>query len=143
MSHCTAGVKNSALKYDWAVAPTLGDKALYGLVFTSEQDSKIFQFSNPFHIAAATNNASTTTVTTAVGTKTVSLSLAPTDSTTLPPSNLSTTSTGPAKTTVTTVVPATTTRASTTTASTGGVGAQATAGSLLGLAGFALAALAL
>ena len=143
MSHCTAGVKNSALKYDWAVAPTLGDKALYGLVFTSEQDSTIFQYSNPFHIAAAAGNASTTTVTTAVGTKTVSLSLAPTTTSEPPASNLSTTTTGPGKTTITTQVGATTTRATTTTASTGGVGAQATAGSLLGLAGFALAALAL
>jgi len=139
------GVKNSAKSYSWTVDSSLGDKATYGLVFSLESDPNIFQYSKPFHIVAgeAGNSSSTVTQTGASATKTMTLSSV-TSSVTVP-GNLST-SAGPK--TITTQVtggaggagsPTTTSTRTTPT----GAGAHATAGSIVGLAGLAIAALAL
>ncbi|KAL7936084.1 hypothetical protein V8C35DRAFT_296833 [Trichoderma chlorosporum] len=90
------GVKNAQKSYVWNVDPSLGNQAYYGLIFRSESDSSVFQYSNPFHIKAAAVQVSssapaapaatsssggygnlppadTTTVTTSTGVKTVTL----------------------------------------------------------------------
>lgn len=45
-----SGIKNSDNSYMWNVAANLGDKAMYGLVFTLENDPSVFQYSKPFRI---------------------------------------------------------------------------------------------
>ncbi|KAK4078533.1 uncharacterized protein Triagg1_2864 [Trichoderma aggressivum f. europaeum] len=55
------GVKNSAKTFVWNVDATLGSQAFYGLIFRSESNPDIFQYSNPFHIKTGTVKASSTT----------------------------------------------------------------------------------
>ncbi|EFY90827.1 hypothetical protein J3459_004036 [Metarhizium acridum] len=80
LADIASGVKNSAKTYTWTVGASLGDKAVYGLVFRLEsQPDTIFQYSNPFHIKASGSQPSgsssgSITITTSYGTKTVTLS---------------------------------------------------------------------
>lgn len=87
-----SGVDNSANSYSWTVDASLGDKAVYGLVFTWEADTSIFQYSNPFHIAASTDkptasvtasasDSGATTITTDVGAVTITISSCTTSTT--------------------------------------------------------------
>ncbi|WYZ34815.1 hypothetical protein EsH8_I_001091 [Colletotrichum jinshuiense] len=70
-----SGIANSAEKYSWTIPTTLGKDAFYGLVIKSEVNADDFQYSNPFHIIAGEGTSSgTTTVTSSVGTATVTLS---------------------------------------------------------------------
>ncbi|KAL6696398.1 hypothetical protein J3F84DRAFT_373905 [Trichoderma pleuroticola] len=54
------GVKNSAKSFVWNVDAALGTQAFYGLIFRSESDPSVFQYSNPFHIKTGTVKASST-----------------------------------------------------------------------------------
>ncbi|KAL6811122.1 hypothetical protein GGI42DRAFT_315896 [Trichoderma sp. SZMC 28013] len=54
------GVQNSAKTFVWNVDATLGSQAFYGLIFRSESNPNIFQYSNPFHIKTGTVKASST-----------------------------------------------------------------------------------
>lgn len=77
LADIAAGIPNSAGKFAWPVAATLGDAKVYGLVIKYESDPKIFQYSNPFHIVKAESNAAadtTTTISKSYGEKTVTLS---------------------------------------------------------------------
>lgn len=77
------GVSNDALTYTWSVPSDLGDDAFYGLVFTLESDTSVFQYSNPFSIVKSTvvettaTTDATATVTSGSGVKTISLSSQP------------------------------------------------------------------
>uniref|UniRef100_A0A1Y1LEZ2 Yeast cell wall synthesis Kre9/Knh1-like N-terminal domain-containing protein n=1 Tax=Photinus pyralis TaxID=7054 RepID=A0A1Y1LEZ2_PHOPY len=108
LADIASGVKNSAESYSWTVDSSLGDKAVYGLVFRYESDPNIFQYSNPFHIKASGNQPSgsssgSVTITTSHGTKTVTLSslstsTAPVTSTAAASSTSVTTTSAPATT---------------------------------------------
>ncbi|CAH0016196.1 unnamed protein product [Clonostachys rhizophaga] len=82
-----SGVKNSDLSWTWNVASDLGDKPAYGLVFTWEADTSIFQYSQRFSIkggvasssAAAVTTSASVPVVTASGVKTVTLTSCPPD----------------------------------------------------------------
>ncbi|RSM15049.1 hypothetical protein CDV31_005129 [Fusarium ambrosium] len=52
------GVSNDAEAYNWAVDASLGDKNVYGLVIKLESNPEVFQYSNPFKIAASEEPAS-------------------------------------------------------------------------------------
>lgn len=87
------GVSNAANTYSWTVDASLGADATYGLVFRWEADPSIFQYSNPFHIAAASGDvppvasssvSAGVTVTTAEGVVTVTLTSCPPSSTSTP-----------------------------------------------------------
>ncbi|CAG9938180.1 unnamed protein product [Clonostachys rosea f. rosea IK726] len=80
------GLQNSALSWTWNVASNLGDKAAYGLVFTWEADTSIYQYSQRFSIkggvassSAAVTASATAPVVTASGVKTVTLTSCPPD----------------------------------------------------------------
>ncbi|KAM5355753.1 hypothetical protein ACJ41O_002399 [Fusarium nematophilum] len=86
------GINNDAEAYNWAVDADLGDKNVYGLVIKLESNPDVFQYSNPFKIAASEEKPSddkpaygddkptygddeaTTTLTAHHGSKTVSVS---------------------------------------------------------------------
>ncbi|KAJ9157406.1 hypothetical protein NKR23_g65 [Pleurostoma richardsiae] len=75
------GIDNSAGKYSWAVASSLGDAATYGLKLQLDDDTSIFQYSFPFHIAASASasgsssaSASASGSSSGSATKTVTLS---------------------------------------------------------------------
>jgi Na+/citrate or Na+/malate symporter len=44
---------NSDGKFEWEVSKTLGDKAIYGIQITWDENKEIFQYSFPFHIAGS------------------------------------------------------------------------------------------
>ncbi|KAJ6446118.1 ser-thr-rich glycosyl-phosphatidyl-inositol-anchored membrane family domain-containing protein [Purpureocillium lavendulum] len=71
-------IPNSALKFEWQVASTLGDDKTYGIQITAEnQATKVFQYSEPFQIKKGegkTTGSGTVTLTTSHGTKTITLS---------------------------------------------------------------------
>ncbi|KAH8737361.1 Ser-Thr-rich glycosyl-phosphatidyl-inositol-anchored membrane family-domain-containing protein [Ilyonectria robusta] len=87
------GVKNAGGSYTWSVPADLGELAFYGLTFTLESDTSIMQYSNPFTIGASTVKESTTkaateatsTLSSAYGVKTISLSSQPAAYTTVVP----------------------------------------------------------
>ncbi|OAQ72307.1 cell wall beta-glucan synthesis [Pochonia chlamydosporia 170] len=76
LADIASGVKNSANTYTWNVDASLGDKAVYGLVFRLESNPSIFQYSNPFHIKGSdgASGSGSVTKTTSHGVKTVTLS---------------------------------------------------------------------
>jgi hypothetical protein len=81
-----SGVANNAESYQWTVDASLGDEALYGLVFKLDSNPGIFQYSKPFKIGAGEgkgkNTGKTTKyLTTAHGVQTVTLSSCPPSST--------------------------------------------------------------
>jgi hypothetical protein len=99
-----SGVQNSAETFSWTVGADLGTAALYGLVFKLESDPSVFQYSQPFTIKPSSNEGSeegsdegsdegseegngegVVIITTAIGTKTVTLtSCPPTETTAVP-----------------------------------------------------------
>lgn len=87
------GVKNAGGSYTWSVPADLGALAFYGLTFTLESDTSIFQYSNPFTIGASTvkettskaASEATSTLTANSGVKTISLSSQPAAYTTVVP----------------------------------------------------------
>ncbi|KFH48014.1 hypothetical protein ACRE_010470 [Hapsidospora chrysogenum ATCC 11550] len=91
-----SGIANSAETYQWAVNPDLGGEQLYGLVFRLESNPDIFQYSQPFTIKKSGSGnggdkAKTSTVVTATGIKTVTLTSCPPEETTTTPSPIETT----------------------------------------------------
>ena len=50
------GVDGDKGTYEWAVAPTLGDQAVYGLKISLESNSSVFQYSLPFQITAGSTD---------------------------------------------------------------------------------------
>lgn len=87
LADLTAGIPNSAEKYEWAVDASLGDAKVYGLVIKYESKPEIFQYSNPFHIVKAEGyeGDSTTTISKSYGEKTITLSSAEETSTVVTP----------------------------------------------------------
>lgn len=99
-----SGVQNSAETFSWTVGADLGTAAVYGLVFKLESDPSVFQYSQPFAIKPSSNEGSeegsdegseegseegngegVVIITTAIGTKTVTLtSCPPTETTAVP-----------------------------------------------------------
>lgn len=86
------GVKNAGGSYTWSVPADLGELAFYGLTFTLESDTSIMQYSNPFTIGASTVKSTTeaateatSTLSSAYGVKTISLSSQPAAYTTVVP----------------------------------------------------------
>ncbi|KAL4727854.1 hypothetical protein ACLX1H_004544 [Fusarium chlamydosporum] len=55
----TAGIDNDEEFYNWAVDSDLGGEQVYGLVFRSESNSTVFQYSFPFKIARKTTEMGT------------------------------------------------------------------------------------
>lgn len=86
-----SGISNDAGAYDWAVPADLGEAKVYGLVIKLSDDSSVFQYSNPFKIDGPAEADATTqvvvdaTTTAAYGVKTVSLSTAVNEYTTVAP----------------------------------------------------------
>lgn len=80
--------------FEWDVASTLGDKAVYGLQITLDSDKTVYQYSFPFQIvgsgSSASGSASGSVSITASSNSTVSKTTLPSSLIT-PPSNLSTT----------------------------------------------------
>ncbi|KAF7546207.1 hypothetical protein G7Z17_g8615 [Cylindrodendrum hubeiense] len=71
------GVKNNAGSYTWSVPATLGGLNFYGFTFTLEQDTSVFQYSNPFNIEAGAAEETTEAVTEAAATSTAGVDYAP------------------------------------------------------------------
>ncbi|KAK1755187.1 Ser-Thr-rich glycosyl-phosphatidyl-inositol-anchored membrane family-domain-containing protein [Echria macrotheca] len=87
------GVDVSKGSFEWDVASTLGDKAVYGLQITLDSDKTVYQYSFPFQIvggSAASGSASGSTSATATD-KTIASQTTLSSSIITPPSNLSTT----------------------------------------------------
>ncbi|KAM3555586.1 hypothetical protein ARSEF4850_005922 [Beauveria asiatica] len=76
-----ATIDNKDKEYTWNVDASLGDDATYGLRFVWEKDDNVVQYSKPFHIKKGDSaGASTVTMTSSQGVKTVTLSSASTSS---------------------------------------------------------------
>ncbi|KAH6898497.1 Ser-Thr-rich glycosyl-phosphatidyl-inositol-anchored membrane family-domain-containing protein [Thelonectria olida] len=84
-----SGISNDAGAYDWAVPADLGEAKVYGLVIKLSDDASVFQYSNPFKIDGPAEAEPTTqaTSTAPYGVKTVSLSTAVNQYTTIAPVN--------------------------------------------------------
>ncbi|KAK8145368.1 hypothetical protein G3M48_004507 [Beauveria asiatica] len=116
-----ATIDNKDKEYTWNVDASLGDDATYGLRFVWEKDDNVVQYSKPFHIKKGDSaGASTVTMTSSQGVKTVTLSSASTSSSSSSSSSSSTIpSTSPStssdSSTTTTTTTTTTTSLTTTT----------------------------
>lgn len=73
-----SSIANSAGKYSWAIPSDIASFATYGFQLTLDSDSKIFQYSFPFHITGASSSSSSasSSATSAASTKTLTLSTA-------------------------------------------------------------------
>jgi len=99
ISDVASGIANSAETYKWTVDPALGGEQLYGLVFKLESNPEIFQYSQPFKIKKSGSGngdaAKTSTVVTATGIKTITISSCPPEETTATPTPIETTTPPP------------------------------------------------
>lgn len=131
-------------KFEWEVSKTLGKETIYGIQITWDEDTSIFQYSFPFHIAAAgaggaSDTPSSTPSANSTASKTSTLIIS------TPIGNLSTSSTSRLTTVVSSTSTSTPTRTSAGAAATSTAGAApANVGSTIALfGGLAMAVFAL
>ncbi|KAI9897537.1 hypothetical protein N3K66_007393 [Trichothecium roseum] len=93
LTDIASGIPNSQESYKWSIDSALGDAAVYGLIIKLESNTEIFQYSMPFQITGGNGGEQPTetsanpedpdvTVTTEVGTMTVTLTSCPPEETT-------------------------------------------------------------
>lgn len=73
-----SSIASSAGKFSWTIPSDIGSFATYGFQLTLDSDTKIFQYSFPFHITGASSSSATSSatgsITSAASTKTLTLS---------------------------------------------------------------------
>ncbi|KAF4124074.1 Pfam:Drmip Hesp [Geosmithia morbida] len=77
IANIASGVANSAESYQWSVSSDLGDAALYGLIFTLESDTSIYQYSMPFKIKKSDSKSASASVASAAPAAAASTTAAP------------------------------------------------------------------
>lgn len=71
----SGSIANSAGKFSWAIPADIASFATYGFQLTLDSDSKIFQYSFPFHITTTSSSSSSYSASgTVASTKTMTLS---------------------------------------------------------------------